>query len=255
MAFIMLFSACESEDYLDFAGGSTIKTATNPNVPGFFDIVSLSSSQSGFSLMADDASAQAVNSVTVFKSLNGGDLVEHASGIALPADLSFTLDEVCSGLGIASSDVVAGDAFTFVFDLATSAGTFRSAETVTINAACASDLSGTYSRFSDILYTDYGPVQYDDEITLTDLGGGNYEIEDITGGAWGIWYVGYYGTSPRTTTITDVCGTLSVAPVSDQFCCEILVDEITFDPETGVIFYHWYDTGYADEGNVTLTPQ
>jgi hypothetical protein len=82
---------------------------------------------------------------------------------------------------------------------------------ITYPVSCPSDLSGTYSVISNGDNTDGQPaaVNYAYDVTLTDIGGGSYEISDFSGGVYLFWYSIYGLAWEQPGTITDVCGTLS----------------------------------------------
>lgn len=252
LAFVMLFSSCESDEYLDYETGADVTISTTEGQLGFFDFVDINSAIVSLDLLPlGDAN---VSSVDIYKSFNGGDAVKHAT-VNLPASVSINAAEACEGLDVTPADLQIGDVFELSFQFNTDRGTLLTGTTYDAVVKCVSDLGGTYEMFSDILFADNGPQQYTEMVELVDDGGGVYTFFDITGNAWGVNYAELYGASAREAVIVDVCDVLSVASVPDQFGFEIVVDEISLNPDTGVITWSWSDTGYDDNGVVTLTPQ
>lgn len=97
------------------------------------------------------------------------------------------------------------------------------------------------------------------EITITDLGGGSYMLNDFSGGIYLDWYAVYGLTSqddsPATFTLTDpVNGTIVFDAGQTEPFGESVSGTGTWNQCTGEISYHW-DNGWGDEGDVVLTPK
>lgn len=92
--------------------------------------------------------------------------------------------------------------------------------------SCPSDISGEYTVVSSGFSTDGAPVNnplvnFSYDVTLTDNGGGNYDISDGVAGVYQDWYCAPYGYCFETVgNFTDVCGTLT-GSWTEAFGCPI----------------------------------
>lgn len=129
---------------------------------------------------------------------------------------------------------------------------------VSLGYTCVSELGGTYTVTGEISVSDFGPQSYTYESELVDIGNGVYEVEDFTGGMWANDpYASAYGTTARATTLTDVCGVITVATVSNGFNGgedAQATTSVSYNPETGVISWAWQDQQYGETGVTTYTP-
>lgn len=125
------------------------------------------------------------------------------------------------------------------------------------NVACPSDLGGTYSAISSGSSTDPGPAadvnpiaNYAYTVTITDNGGGSYDISDAFGGLYILWYDIYGITGDEPGSFNDVCGTIS-GEFAEPFGTNVIYTG-SVDSETGVITINWIN-GYDDQGTMVLT--
>lgn len=156
-------------------------------------------------------------------------------------------------------DLSAGDRWIIRYKVAQKNGrVLTHGVNTTINFTCQSDLAGTYMNTTEVSVSDFGPQSFAYEVELVALGGGNYTVEDMTGGLWSrAPYSTEYGSTARVTQLSDICGTISLANVSDQFGGEVTTagqPAPTYDPVTGVITWSWTATGYGETGVTTYTP-
>lgn len=123
-----------------------------------------------------------------------------------------------------------------------------------IQVSCPSDLGGTYDSVADGGVGDGSGGQASaysglaTTVVLTDLGGGRYQIDDMS---FGLYPIGYGDTAP-SGIIEEVCGTISDTGSTDQY-----QDPFTITGTVGaggVITLTWSNT-WGDLGNVTLTPK
>lgn len=123
--------------------------------------------------------------------------------------------------------------------------------------ACPSDLAGTYSVVSSGESTDSGPspdinpiANYPFTVTLTDAGGGTYDMSDAYGGLYLLWYA-MYGITPSHSTakIKDVCGTLS-ASYKGPFVESVTLEGTVNDD--GTLTIHW-ENEFGDFGDSVYT--
>ena len=125
---------------------------------------------------------------------------------------------------------------------------------------CPSTLAGDYTAVAVSQSTD--GCCPDESTTMGDVtitgGDGAYSILDHTIGVYLEWYSIYGVTEAMQTDgslaidFNDVCGMLS-GTATEPFGTAVSFSG-NVDPATGVITYRW-ENGYADVGNVTLTPK
>ncbi len=213
-----------------------------------------------------------IQSVTVTKVLNASVGVDGASVSSPVVTYSVTTGELnqteaelfadvpVEGNILTEEDLSPGDTWQFKYtEIILSTGkvlTPNRASTLTFT--CPSNLEGEYDNHTEVGFTDFGPQTYDLDATLVALGGGQYTVEDMTGGLWSTTYADAYGTSARATVLTDICGTLSIADAPDQFGGFITNEgqqTPNLDPGTGVISWGWIDTIYGEDGVTVYTPK
>jgi hypothetical protein len=156
--------------------------------------------------------------------------------IQLPQDYTLTTDDIVAAFAELDSptDLALGDVLHIsmrytltngfvvdVIDTDGSAGTDTNYQTsvlfnhvISYSVSCPSDISGNYTVVSSGFSTDSGPVNnplvnFSYDVTLTDVGGGTYEISDGVAGVYIDWYSIYGYTFETTGSVTDICGTLS----------------------------------------------
>lgn len=110
--------------------------------PDFFDLGDIANSFISFDISTKGA---AVSSLTIYKSYNGGDRIEHAKVSSLPATLSVTAAEAIDGLGITFDDLAVGDNITLSFEVESNGTTYGSGTKQVIAVTCFSDLAGTHT--------------------------------------------------------------------------------------------------------------
>ena len=125
------------------------------------------------------------------------------------------------------------------------------------NVACSSDLGGTYLVTTTGFNTDGGcgvidATVTDYEVTLTDLGGGSYNVSDFSGGIYIAWYA-CYGGGEQSGTLIDVCGDLSIDLV-DPWGASFYITSSTIDDVSGVIIIEWTND-WGDTSTSVYTPK
>lgn len=158
------------------------------------------------------------------------------------------------------STLNAGDSWSFSYVINLADGRkITPSRTTTVTFTCPSDLAGTYTNNTEVSVSDFGAQSYTTEEELTEIGDGQYSVPDMTGGLWSLDpYAGAYGTSARTTTLTEICSSITVADAPDQFGGFITTagrPAPTFNEATGVIQWSWIDTIYGETGVTTYTPK
>ena len=228
---------------------------TSGSDPGFYDLADADNASNSFSF---GSAGEAVSSAVLTLSFNGGAAVDVQTLSSVPGSASLSLAEAASQTGVAIADLNPGDVFTFGFrDVGTSSGTFSSGTTLDVAVSCTSALAGTYDASTTGTSTDAccpGTVTVTSTVTLTDAGGGIYDISDWSGGLYFEWF-DIFGIVPDSNTgqVQDICNTFTVVTDTEPFG-ETLEGSGSVDPATGVITYTWL-TGFGDTGTTTLTPQ
>ncbi len=254
------FTACNDDEDVwpaDYSA-STVFTSPTEGAGTFFDLVDLNNTAIGFTLEAIGEAT--VNSADIYKSLNGGEEVYHATVNSLPADITVTAAEAVEGLGISVEEIAVGDQFTFTFVAKTDAGDFKGSEAFSVVASCTSNLAGTYTTVARGTSTDgcctEEVTDYEGTVTLVEDEAGVYTFNDFSGGIYLFWYEIYGLTSVDDSPITmqDVCGNLTDVGGQIEPFGESVTATGVFDATTGTIELTW-SNGWGDEGNVTLTPQ
>jgi hypothetical protein len=117
----------------------------------------------------------------------------------------------------------------------------------TVPFTCVSDLGGDYNGLTN--WIDYYDLagSYSYTTTLTDLGGGEYVLEDLSGGMEpNVWE-----QSPVEAIIKDICGTISLLQADYLYAYFITEGRVEAD---GTIYIKWRNV-YGENGETWLTPQ
>ena len=251
------FQACYEEEPLILAEPGVIATPSNLN-PGFFNLTDLDNASVAFTL--DTQGEADASSVTIFKSYNGGEPVEHATISTLPTDVTITVAAAVDGLGISADELEVGDVIALTFEVNTADGRVlrTGGSPLLINASCPSDLAGTYDVTATGTSTDPccpDQTTVTSTVTLTDEGNGLYTISDFSGGLYLEWYdvYGITSTDDSPGTFRDVCNNLTFENTTEPFNTAV-TGTGSVDGSTGVITLSWVN-GYDDEATLTLTPQ
>jgi len=261
---VMIFSSCSDDDIITKAEENLIDqkgsiVIINNVQGGFFNLSDKENTSVAFDL---GTAGEDVNSINVYKSLNGAERLLHAN--VSPGTVTVTLEEALMDTGFSLDDIEVGDVFSFSFDPITSSGTYRSGKTLDVAASCPSDLEGTYFGEATGTSTDAccpGTTSSSGEVTLTALGGGSYTISDWSANLYMTWYGpdgGNYGIDQTfvdgggmNATISELCGEIFGA-FNEPFATPTNLSG-SVDPNTGVITFSWI-TGYDDSADVILTP-
>lgn len=255
-ALLMFASSCIEEpgDFIPYKEAAQVVPS---GVAGIFDLVNIPSSAVSFNVDVINSSEVQVSSVTILKSYNGGTPVEHATISSWPTSLSVTPADVVAGIpgAPAVGDLKLGDSFTLTLVANTSNGAFRSPKTIKIDATCSSELAGMYEVVTNYTQHDFLPNYATNTFTaeITEVRSGVYAIADLSGGLYGDGpYVGAYGTMGIAAQFVDVCGTLTLDPVSDPWG---EVDATITLGEQGVITVTATAQAYGESWTSVYTPQ
>lgn len=162
---------------------------------------------------------------------------------------------------ILADNIEAGELWTIVVNLVSAdveISSLYDQATYEVQITCESAIAGTYEAVSVGTSTDpaaLGQRNVTVDITLTDKGGGVYEVSDFSGGLYCDWYCVPYGYNDANSTadIQDVCGTITLLRTTEPYG-NTLMGTGTIDGNTGVITFDW-SNGWGDVGSSTWTPK
>ena len=234
----------KTPDFYD-ARGAVVSISDVVN--GFYDLADIDNAVVGFTVntQGEDAS-----SVTVYKSFNGGDPVEHAS-VDDGSTLSIPIDDAINGLGVSIDDLEVGDVITYSFESSTSSGTYKSGTTLDAAMSCSSNLAGTY----DVVTVPNGSwcdnsLMFEGESVWEEVSAGVYSIVDFAFGSYTICY-NSSSTPDGSLRVNDVCNKITITGASQWD--EIYTWRIT-DISGSSMTIDW-ENDYGEAGISTLTRQ
>lgn len=242
------------------SGAATIDIPPNqPFIFGATERIDLAIDATKFS----DASS--IKSVTIQKSFEGANAsvtgLDAGSITSYPSTVSFTIDELLSGLNITIDQVGPGDTWTFNYVVTLNDGrVLNPAGTTSVPFSCQSDLAGMYSVTTTYGYHDFLPAESTNtiDVEITETGPGQYEVFDFSGGLYsqGL-YASEYNTSSFTVTFNDVCNNITWSGQSDTWGPVVPQDGgvNSVDPGTGVITISWQCLAYGENGVSVYTPK
>lgn len=209
-----------------------------------------------------DTKGEAVSSVILTKSYNGGTPIDVETISSFPLTLSYSLTGILDGFGVDVDGTVPGDVISFGFrDVVTGSATYPSGLEIPFAVSCPSTLEGMYDVTTTYTSHDFLP-DFSTNTTTAEIvkeGAGLYSVADFSGGLYAS--DGPYGTAYGTTGLplefSDVCGQISWTGQSDPWGAVIPLDGGTnsVDPATGVITVSWFCEGYGETGVSVYTPQ
>lgn len=210
--------------------------------------------------MSDPGLVQSVDVILNFNGMNN--TVEHMKVLTLtnlPAEVTFTLDELLSQAGLTVDQLNARDSWTYSYMLNNATGNpWKILQETRFTYICPSSLAGAYRAVSSGTSTDDCCLTPVDNITatvqLTETGPGVYELSDFTGGLYLEWYDVYGITRPEDSpgNLEHICGEVRLVQTVEPFGTAVSGTG-TYNDVTGEITYSWQN-GYGDTGTVTLTP-
>lgn len=178
---------------------------------------------------------------------------------SLPADISFTMDELLSQAGLTLDELSAGDSWNYSYILRNQSGSeWNVLPETRYTFTCVSDLAGSYSYVSSGTSTDdcctTPVVDLTGTVVLTEERPGVYLLNDFSGGLYFEWYDVYTITSPDDSPgfLEHICGEVNIIDTTEPYGTAV-TGSGTYDDMTGVITYSWTN-GYGDAGTITLTP-
>ena len=274
--------SCEDDggtSFIELNDGVVPNMTKSATTDGFFNLINLNNGENvtiGFSADIAQGSAASTDIVAVYKTAAGPVYSTTLfSDVTLPQDFSLSISDIVAAFSeiSTSGDIVVGDVITisarFTMDDGTVLNIVNDDGTSGVGAniqttglfttvlsypvSCPSDLGGNYSVISNGENTDGQPaaVNLAYDVTITDLGGGSYEISDFSGGVYVFWYNIYGLTWEQPGVFTDVCGSLS-GTFGDAWGQAVPATG-SVSPD-GTISIHW-DNPWGDFGDSVFTPQ
>ncbi len=257
LASFMLVS-CEKEEKFSFDTGVQPSIS---EVEGFIDITNPPNTSVKYTL-DNIVSTTGSGQIDIYKSmLNEKVLYTTVNTSDLPVTFELGVDEVMEGFSYPIDSLKEGDLLRMKQEVHTGDGRVLANNVNAIfPASCSSDIDGLYSVSTTYTQHDFLAdfPSYDlAEVLLTDLGGGKYSIEDLSGGLYSVGpYVDAYGTSGIAAEILDVCNNITWNGQSDPWGAVIPLDGGVNerDPDTGVITISWFCEAYSESGVSVYTP-
>jgi len=261
IATLLIASSCQEEDnILEYTGdsfyrfaaesGSVSENNTAPvEVEVFYSVSGGGSGSVDFSVggdlvegtdytVANSSNSLSFNEGNGYKDVIQIQPIDNADVSTSPRTITITLTNPSGG----SAGFPGPDALNSSYEL------------TIIEDDCPSELAGTYNTITNGKVGDGMGGQGDDYaevpgvITVTDLGGGNYEIDDMSGGM----YAAVYGLSPVVVTIQDVCNEIIITSGADEYNDPFSgTGTVASD---GTITISWGNT-WGDTGTTVLAPQ
>jgi len=198
-----------------------------------------------------------------YKRWSASEFSANAGGYQQAPTITITANDAFAAAGVSESDVMAGDNFKFTgkvilndgstFTQSNSSSTvygaaFRGHFNFTLPAACPSDLGGTYSYESSVIWCgawDGNPVT--GEVDIVAQGGGVYNFSDWSFGGFTTCYGGII--DQPAITFTEVCAEVSFTGFVDSYG-----DTWTFD--SSIDGENWnitWENTYGESGAAVIT--
>lgn len=167
-------------------------------------------------------------------------------------------DVPVNGAVLTENDLLPGDNWEFSYTFTVSTGReLASGDQTTVVFTCLSELAGTWSSVgtggggggNDVIPGPAGcGICWDGTatVTLADIGGGSYSVEDATGGLASL----YWGGNNEVGVLTDLCGLLTMPSYGDQWG-DINVNTFSLNTDGTISFS--FNNSYGDFLNATWT--
>lgn len=258
---LLILSSCKKEDnILEYSGDSFYRfaaesgaisenSATPIEVEVFYSVPGGGSGSVDFAVGGDlvegtdytvvnSSNSLSFNEGNGYKDVIQIQPIDNADVSTSPRDITITLTNPTGG----SAGFPGPDALNSTYQL------------TLIEDDCPSNLAGTYTGITNGKVGDGSGGQGNDypevegTVTITDLGGGNYEIDDMSAGM----YAEVYSLLPVVCTFQDVCDEITITSGADQYA-DPFSGGGTVNSD-GTLTISWGNT-WGDTGTVTLTPQ
>lgn len=173
--------------------------------------------------------------------------------------VSVTLTSILEALEISKEELQAKDAFVVDLVITSKAGISARSSTSSYYCyiACESSIAGTYDVISNGTSTDGGApgpaVDIVSEVTLTQIDGISYSVDNVFAGVYEYFYCDAYGYCfSDEAIIRDFCGEIS-GELTDAFGGAVWITG-TIDKISGKITLNW-ENEYGDKAKSIYTPQ
>ena len=292
----MLVFSCEEKDRIfpEF-GDSDVATGAfarmTGSVDGIFNFYAIDDSEITFNVEFYDVNegrnVASYNWQATYVDNGGGEDVGPVDILSIPSssftvndfglpstDVTFSLPEVLSELGVDQDSVSGGDAIRFEATIVMNDGreftrfntgsnvvsgaSFRGTFLLDQSIVCPSDLAGTYALEASVpeMYPDSACIatSFSGEAVWEETAEGVYNVSDLTFGGWSACYDGNTGadvtSSPSgSLQLQDACNRLSFVG-ADQYGDSYTIDTLSVDGS--VLMLEWSNT-YGESGTATLT--
>jgi len=248
--FVMIANSCDEQ--WDLKDGGSLEAQVYP--PSSINYIRGATTGVSVEFKPFQNPGKTIQSINVYKTLETalGNSQEVLTAQGTADSFSQTKDELFADVPVGGNvldenDLAPGDVWRLRYEMVMGDGTMLNVTTRTvIQFTCVSDIGGDYDGLTN--WIDYYGVADSDTYTttLTALGGGEYTLEDLSGGMEPI----IWGNPPVEATIKDVCGTISLVAADYFYGYFITEGRVEAD---GTIYIKWRNE-YDENGETWLTP-
>jgi len=249
--FVMFANSCEEQ--WDLKDGGSLEAQVYP--PTTINYIRGATESVSVQFNPYQNEGKSIQSVSVYKQLKTalGNSAEVLTAQGTADSFSQTKEELFAdvpveGEVLTENDLAPGDVWTLRYEMTMGDGKVLNVTTqTTIEFTCVSDIGGEYDGVTN--WIDYygTPGNYSYTTTLAELGGGEYTLEDLSGGMEPI----IWGNPAVEATIKDVCGTISLVAADYFYGYFITEGRVEAD---GTIYIKWRNE-YDENGETWLTPK
>jgi hypothetical protein len=253
---VFAFFGCETREEAELALSQKDLPVMNVSIEGdsFFDLTNLDASRVTLKIEATGE----VSSVKVFKSFSDPDsttiLLEEVS--SFPATLEISVSDAIEGFDLIKEDLEPGDNFFFSLEAVVNGNPVTySGSAVSITSACPSAIpEGMWTGVNNDS-GNFGTTSSNPEVTITSLGGGQYSVSDVSGGAYFACCSSGGFVRDQGVTIMDVCNTISVigSAASQVNIGQDFSSLGSWNPATGELVINWCDNSNSFCSTTTFT--
>jgi hypothetical protein len=249
--FVMVANSCEEQ--WDLKDGGSLEAQVYP--PASVNFVRGATESVSVSFNPFTNPGRTIQSVIVYKKLetslgNSAEVItEEVMGDTFTQSKEELFADVpVNGEVLDENDLVPGDVWRLRYVMKMGDGRELNVTTrTTVPFTCVSDLGGDYDGLTN--WIDYYGVadSYSYTTTLAALGGGEYTLEDLSGGMEPI----IWGNPPVEAIIKDICGVISLVRADYSYAYFITEGRVEAD---GTIYIKWRNA-YDENGETWLTPK
>jgi hypothetical protein len=268
----LCFAACVDEDeklFDDFERGAIPLFAVKDDDTGFINLIDVNETKLSFSVTKRGlAEVSSIDITVTYNNSETGsaETAVYTSVTSYPSDLTITVGELLQAFSpsvVTADSLSLGDSFVIGGAMRMTDGRYldggyspsifsKQTVTLTYNVACPSDLGGTLNYSTTVFTAGAGGNAaacaggVSGEVEFEDIGGGRYNVSDITFGQ----YDCAWNDSPATgVVLSDICGNLTLTG-TDQYG---LVYSISIVSNNGTELVIDWENDYGDSGRTILT--